>query len=228
MGQTMYQCNLSTVQEGNQLQSWNLLGWSRERFMNAFWDTATREHTEEKLHNLSWTPGDVDAFVAQFWTLADEAEYPLDDWPTISLFASKLPYKMMEHILLIIKSRDFQGWADAARQYHQDNTAVQNMRNFNSDVSRESLGTRRQDSRPSSGSKSWGLRCQPQILMQWTHAPIEPVPTLGTRDLKAALTPPKKIQSNSIKKGTVSPAPWQTSERQGQGQGTHCRDWSQW
>ena len=72
-------------------------------FMNAFWDTASRERAEEKLCNLAWTPGDVDTFVAQFRTLADEAEYPLDDRPTISLFASKLPNKMMEHICLVIK-----------------------------------------------------------------------------------------------------------------------------
>ena len=104
--------------------------------MNAFWDTASRERAEEKLRNLAWTPGDVDMFVAQFRTLADEAEYPLDDCPTISLFASKLPHKMMEHICLVIKPRDFQGWADAARQFHQDNTAVQDLRNLNSDVPR--------------------------------------------------------------------------------------------
>ena len=76
----------------------------RREFMNAFWDTASRERTEEKLCNLTWTPGDMDTFIAQFRTLADEAEYPLDDRPTISLFASKLPHKMMEHILLIVKT----------------------------------------------------------------------------------------------------------------------------
>ena len=109
----------------------------RREFMNAFWDTASRECMEEKLCNLTWTPGDVDTFIAQFRTLADEAEYPLDDCPTISLFASKLPHKMMEHILLIIKPQNFQGWADTARQYHQDNTAVQNMRNLSSNIPRK-------------------------------------------------------------------------------------------
>ena len=54
---------------------WDKVG---REFMNAFWDTASRERAEEKLHNLAWTPGDVDTFVAQFRTLADEAEYPLD------------------------------------------------------------------------------------------------------------------------------------------------------
>ena len=118
---------------------WDEVG---REFMNTFWDTASRERTEEKLCNLTWTPGDVDTFVAQFRTLADEAEYPLDDRPTISLFASKLPHKMMEHICLVIKPRNFQGWADTARQYHQDNTAVQNLRNLNSDVPRK-LGNKK-------------------------------------------------------------------------------------
>ena len=110
---------------------WDKVG---REFMNAFWDTASRECAEEKLCNLAWTPGDIDTFVMQFRTLADEAEYPLDDRPTISLFASKLPHKMMEHICLVIKPRNFQGWADAARQYHQDNTVVQNLRNLNNDI----------------------------------------------------------------------------------------------
>ena len=113
---------------------WDEVG---REFMNTFWDTASRERAEEKLHNLAWTPGDVDTFVTQFRTLADEAEYPLNDCPTISLFASKLPYKMMEHICLVIKPQDFQGWADAARQYHQDNTAVQNLRNLDSNIPRK-------------------------------------------------------------------------------------------
>ena len=113
---------------------WDEVG---REFMNAFWDTASRERAEEKLRNLAWTPGDVDTFVAQFRTLADEAEYPLDDRPTISLFASKLPHKMMEHICLVVKPRDFQGWADAARQFHQDNTAVQNLRNLNNEAPRK-------------------------------------------------------------------------------------------
>ena len=113
---------------------WDEVG---REFMNAFWDTASRERAEEKLRNLAWTPGDVDTFIAQFRTLADEAEYPLNDRPTISLFASKLPHKMMEHICLVVKPRDFQGWADAARQFHQDNTAVQNLRNLNNDIPRK-------------------------------------------------------------------------------------------
>ena len=41
--------------------------------------------------------------------------------------------------------------------------------------------------------------------MRWTHAQIEPVPILGTRDLKAALAPPKKIQTNNVRMGVVSP-----------------------
>ena len=113
---------------------WDKVG---REFMNTFWDTASRERAEEKLRNLAWTPGDVDTFIAQFRTLADEAEYPLDDRPTISLFASKLPHKMMEHICLVVKPQNFQGWADAARQFHQDNTAVQNLRNLNSEAPRK-------------------------------------------------------------------------------------------
>jgi hypothetical protein len=118
---------------------WDDLG---QKFMDAFWDTASRERAEEKLQVLTWTPGDVDTFVAQFRSLADQAEYRLDDRPTISLFASKLPFKMMQHIMMVVKPRDFQGWADAARQYHQDNTAVNTIRGFNEEVPQKKFGNR--------------------------------------------------------------------------------------
>ena len=79
---------------------WDHLG---QEYMQAFQDTASRERAEEKLKHLSFIPGDVDTFIAQFRTLADEAMYPIDAKPTISLFASKLPYKMMEHIYKITR-----------------------------------------------------------------------------------------------------------------------------
>lgn len=104
---------------------WDELG---QNFMTAFWDTASRERAEDKLRNLHWIPGDVDGFIAQFSTLATQAEYRLDDRPTLSLFASKLPYKMMQHIFLNVKPGTFSGWADAARDYHQSNTAIQGLR----------------------------------------------------------------------------------------------------
>jgi hypothetical protein len=53
--------------------------------MQAFNDTAAREHAKEKLQHLTWIPGDVDTFLAQFRTLADQAQYPLTSKPTITL-----------------------------------------------------------------------------------------------------------------------------------------------
>jgi hypothetical protein len=41
--------------------------------------------------------------------------------------AAKLPYKMMQHILLVVKPVGFQNWALAVRNYHKDNTLVQNV-----------------------------------------------------------------------------------------------------
>src|SRR6266704_4782827 len=34
---------------------------------------------------------------------------------------------MVDHIYKVVRLVDFQGWAEATRQYHQDNTAVQNI-----------------------------------------------------------------------------------------------------
>ena len=108
--------------------------------MDTFWDTASRERAETKLRGLSWIPGDVDTFIAQFRSLAEQAQYALDDHPTITLFASKLPFKMMQHIFLIVKPFNFNGWADAARDYHQGNAALQGIRDISEDAPGKKTG----------------------------------------------------------------------------------------
>ena len=77
-------------------------------FQNAFQDTGSRERAEDKLCHLTFTPGDVDMFIAQFESLAEEATYPLNTKSTLTLFVSKLPFKMMDHILKVVRPHDFQ------------------------------------------------------------------------------------------------------------------------
>ena len=108
--------------------------------MDTFWDTASRERAETKLRSLPWIPGDVDTFIAQFRSLAEQAQYALDDRPTITLFASKLPFKMMQHIFLIVKPVNFNGWADVARDYHQGNAALQGIRDISEDAPGKKTG----------------------------------------------------------------------------------------
>jgi hypothetical protein len=115
---------------------WDDLG---QKFMQAFNDTAAREHAKEKLQHLTWIPGDVDTFLAQFRTLADQAQYPLTSKPTITLLWTKLPFKMMQHIYMVVKPHDFEGWEEAAWQYHQDNTAVQNIKGINEESPRKAF-----------------------------------------------------------------------------------------
>ena len=103
-------------------------------FETAFQDTSATEHAEEKLHHLAFTPGEIDGFIAKFESLAHEAGYALNNWATITLFTSKLPNKMMEHLYKVVRNHNFVGWADAARQYRQDNQAVQNIRDIHGDM----------------------------------------------------------------------------------------------
>ena len=111
--------------------------------MDTFWDTASRERAETKLRSLPWIPGDVDTFIAQVRSLAEQAQYALNDRPTITLFASKLPFKMMQHIFMIVKPVDFNGWAEAAHQYHQGNAAMQGIRDINEDTSSKNSGKKK-------------------------------------------------------------------------------------
>ena len=78
---------------------WNTVS---QAFQQAFVDSGARECAEDKLRHLTFIPGDVDTFIAQFESLADEAQYPINAPPTLTLFASKLPAKMMEHIYKVV------------------------------------------------------------------------------------------------------------------------------
>ena len=106
-------------------------------FEQAFQDTGATEYAEEKLQHLSFTPGEVDGFIAKFESLANKAGYQLNARSTITLFVSKLPYKMMDHLYKIVHPCDFAGWADGACQYHQDNQAVQNIKDIHGDTPRK-------------------------------------------------------------------------------------------
>ncbi len=97
-------------------------------FQIVFQDMGARERAEDKLQHLAFIPNEVDTFITQFESLAAKATYDLDAQPTLSLYASKLPFKMVDHIYKVVRPMDFQRWAEATRQYHQDNTAVQNIR----------------------------------------------------------------------------------------------------
>ncbi|KAH9059455.1 hypothetical protein EDB83DRAFT_2520577 [Lactarius deliciosus] len=103
-------------------------------FQQAFQDTGAREQVEDKIRRLEFIPNKVDSFIAQFKGLAAEATYPINAQSTLSLFASKLPFRMMDHIYKVIRPINFQGWADGVRQFHQDNTAVQNIRGIYKDM----------------------------------------------------------------------------------------------
>jgi hypothetical protein len=117
---TQYDTGLATTNE----RYWNEI---RLAFQGSFQDTAFRERAEDKLHHLAFIPGDVDMFITQFKSLALEATYKLNSKPTMSLFMSKLLFRMMDHVYKVAHPQDFQQWTNTVRQYHQDNTAVQNI-----------------------------------------------------------------------------------------------------
>ena len=48
------------------------------------------ERTEENLCHLTFTPGEINGFIAKFESLANKAGYLLNNRSTITLFVSKL------------------------------------------------------------------------------------------------------------------------------------------
>jgi len=153
-------------------------------FQITFQDMGARERAEDKLRHLAFIPNEVDTFITQFESLATEATYDLDVQLTLSLYASKLPYKMVDHIYKVVRPVDFQGWAEATRQYHQDNTAVQNIQGiFEETPKKTSAG----GSRPKMSTQL--LACILGVKM--------PTPNPNAMDTRADRT-----RSNNWKKGT--------------------------
>ncbi len=155
-------------------------------FQIAFQDTGARERAEDKLRHLAFIPNEVDTFITQFESLATKATYDLDVQPTLSLYASKLPFKMVDHIYKVVRPVDFQGWAEATHQYHQDNTAVQNIRGiFKETPKKTSTG----GTRP---------KMSTQLLARILGVKM-PTPNPNAMDTHADRT-----RSNNWKKGTKS------------------------
>ena len=46
----------------------------------------------------------------------------------MTTLASKLPFSMMNHIVKIVRPQNFAQWCEAIRQYHADNTAINNLK----------------------------------------------------------------------------------------------------
>jgi len=153
-------------------------------FQIAFQDTGARERAEDKLRHLAFIPNEVDTFITQFESLATEATYDLDAQPTLSLYASKLPFKMVDHIYKVVRPMDFQGWAEATHQYHQDNTAVQNIRGIFEETPKKTSTT---------GGKP---RISMQLLARILGVKM-PTPNPNAMDTRADRT-----RSNNWKKGT--------------------------
>ena len=115
---------------------WNMI---MNAFQYTFQDTGARERAEDQLRKLAFAPNAVDIFITQFKSLAHEATYHLDDKPTISLFTSKLPYKMVDHIYKVVRPGTFAQWAEAVQPYHTDNTAVNNLRGLYEDTPKKNF-----------------------------------------------------------------------------------------
>jgi hypothetical protein len=97
-------------------------------FQTAFQDTGARERAEKELHMLRWDPESVDTFLARFESLAEAADFELDSNPTKSILARKLPFNMVDHLYKVVKPGTYPEYCEAIRQFHADNTAVQNLK----------------------------------------------------------------------------------------------------
>jgi hypothetical protein len=97
-------------------------------FQTAFQDTGARERAEKELHMLRWDPESVDTFLARFESLAEAADFELDANPTKSILARKLPFSMVDHLYKVVKPGTYPEYCEAIRQFHADNTAVQNLK----------------------------------------------------------------------------------------------------
>jgi hypothetical protein len=126
-----------------------------------------------RLNHLLMVQHEVDIFLAQFESLAHEAQYPLDAAPTLSLLASKLPFHMMNHIYKVNRPQTFTDWATSIRQYHQDNTAVQNLHGLHDEGTQKKPAPQQKGFSPQQLAKILGIKMPtPDANAMDTHADI--------------------------------------------------------
>jgi hypothetical protein len=126
-----------------------------------------------RLNHLLMAQHEVDIFLAQFESLAHEAQYPLDAAPTLSLLASKLPFHMMNHIYKVNRPQTFTDWATSIRQYHQDNTAVQNLHGLHDEGTQKKPAPQQKGFSPQQLAKILGIKMPtPDANAMDTHADI--------------------------------------------------------
>src|SRR6266404_4323510 len=116
-------------------------------------------------------PNEVDTFIAQFESLAEEAGYQPDAQPTLTLFALKLPGSMVNHIYKVVRPQTFQDWADVARQFHRDNIAVQNLRSISEDFGGRNKG----------GGKKGGMTASQLAALLKVKLPLPDPNAMDTR-----------------------------------------------
>jgi hypothetical protein len=178
-------------------------------FTNAILDTGTRERAEDKLCYLSFIPNEVKTFFLQLESLAAETTYNLDAQPTLSLLASKLPFKMVDHIYKVVRPTDFNQWANTICQYHQTTSQSKTLEGFMR-IILDKHSPSRKALLLNNLLKSSESRCQLQTLMPWILGQTDLIlsnsrRTELSRD-KHALQHPlllNLIQRSSIKKGNA-------------------------
>ena len=176
-------------------------------FKQAFQDTSTTEHTKEKICHLSFTLREVDTFIAKFESLTNEVGYQLDARSTITLFASKHPFRMMDHLYKIVHPHNFMGWAQGACQYHQDNQAVQNIKDIHGDMLKKASQKKVAGFSAAELAKILNVKMPLPIQTLWTHGLIGTVWQIETAGPKEELVPqPQKMWNNCAKKGAASHA----------------------
>ena len=70
-------------------------------FLKHSWTVELENAQKTNSVTFLFIPGNANTFIVQFKSLAEEAQYPLDAPPTITMFAAKLPNKMVVTIRLI-------------------------------------------------------------------------------------------------------------------------------
>jgi hypothetical protein len=177
-------------------------------FENAFRDTGAREHVEMHLNHLIMAQHEVDIFLAQFETMAHEAQHPLDTAPTLTLLASKLPFHMMNHIYKVNRPQTFVDWANAICQYHQDNTAVQNLRAMHEEL-RMRNATKQKGYTPQQLAKILGVKMPTPDANTMDTVQIDPVSGIRTKELRVVSAPqphplPLKTPRSNAQKAAAS------------------------
>ena len=92
----------------------------KDKFINAFTDSAEKQKAAAALENLRMEKGNLDDYIATFISLSRKAGFHKNEEGNLKQFSSGLPEGLVRDIIKHERPLDWDDWVNGARKHQQD------------------------------------------------------------------------------------------------------------